>query len=295
MDIEKYLVGKPVYESGSEADNQQGPAMTYMSPAQVPEADCRLEFKWIYGPPEPAPQNLEHVHDNDEIIFHFGGGPHTSRDLGAEIEFYIGGQLITFNTTSLVFIPAGVPHGPINWRKFTRPHIQMAITLGPTPDGSPRNTSNRDSEEYIVRTPIREVGRGVKNRQMPTMTYLNRHLVLGANYYLECGWIYGMPEPNPHVFEHVHNYNELVFHFGSDPDRPEYLGGEIEYCIEGQPLTISTTSGLFMPKGIKHGPLTWKKYTRPHVEMTLIMGAGTFKEVWSAEAFGGHKESDTEV
>ncbi len=290
MDIEKYLVRKPIYESGSGVKNRQTPGMTYMSRAQVPETDCRLEFRWIYGPPDPDPQNLEHVHNDNEIIFHFGGGPHTSRDLGAEIEFYIGGQPITFNTTSLVFIPGGVPHGPLTWKKFTRPHIQMAIRLGVAPDGPPRKASNTDYEEYVVRTPIREVGREVKNRQMPTMTYLSRHLVLGANYYLECGWIYGMPEPNPHVFEHVHNYNERVFHFGSDPDHPEDLGGEIEYCINGQPLTLSTTSGLFIPKGVKHGPLTWKKFTRPHVEMTLIMGAGTFKEVWSAEAFGGRNK-----
>ena len=281
MDIEKYFAGTPVYEPDS--------AMTYMSPAQVPEADCSLEFKWIYGPPEPETQNADHTHDEDEIIFFFGGGPHTSRDLGAEIEFYIAGQSVTFNTTSVLFIPAGVPHGPVAWNKFARPHIQMTITLS-VPDEPPPETPIRDSEEYLVRTPIREVGRGVKNRQMPTMTYMSRHLVPGANYYLECGWIYGMPEPNPHVFEHVHNYNELVFHFGSDPDHPEDLGGEIDYRIEGQPLTISTTSGLFIPKGVKHGPLTWKKYTRPHVEMTLIMGAGTFREVWDAEAFGGRRK-----
>jgi len=304
IDYEKYLVRKPIYESCSGVKNRQSPAMTYMSRAQVPEVDCYLEFGWIYGLPEPNPHVSEHVHDFDEIIMHFGGDPYTSRDLGAEIEFYIGGQPITFNTTTSAFIPRGVPHGPLTWRKFAKPHVQMVIILGTGNKGPsisqrnhgaaqvglPRKISDTDYEEYVVRTPVREVGRGVKNRQMPTMTYMNRHLVLGANYYLECGWIYGMPEPNPHVFEHVHNYNEVVIHFGSDPDHPEDLGGEIEYCVNAQPLTFSTTSGLFIPKGVKHGPLTWNKYFRPHLEMTLIMGDGTFKEVWSAETFGGHKK-----
>jgi len=303
-DYEKYLVRKPIYELCSGIKNRQSPVMTYMSRAQVPDADCYLAFGWIYGLPEPNPHIPEHVHDFDEIIIHIGGSPYASRDLGAEIEFYIGGQPITFNTTTSIFIPKGIPHGPLTWRKFTKPHIQMVIMLGTgndelsinrrdtgaVPSVTPRKNSDTDFEEYVVRTPIREVGRGVKNRQMPTMTYMNRHLVLGVNYYLECGWIYGMPEPNPHVFEHIHNYNELVIHFGSDPDHPEELGGEIEYCINGQPLTFSTTSGLFIPKGVKHGPLTWQKYVRPHVEMTLIMGAGTFREVWSADAFGGHKK-----
>jgi hypothetical protein len=304
MDYERYLVRKPIYESCSGVKNRQSPVMTYMSQAQVPEASCYVTFGWIYDIPEPNPYVMEHVHDFDEIILHLGSDPYASRDLGAEIEFYIGGQPITFNTTTSIFIPAGVPHGPLTWKRFTKPHIQMVLLprtgsyeAGPeksrlkaTLGGPPQKTSNIDYEEYVVRTPVREVGRGVKNRQMPTMTYMSRHLVLGANYYIECGWIYGMPEPNPHVFEHIHNYDEVILHFGSDPDCPEDLGGEIEYVFNGQPLTFSTTTGLFVPKGMKHGPLTWKKYSRPHVEMTLIIGAGTFREVWSAETFGGHKK-----
>lgn len=304
MDYEKYLVSKPIYKPCSGTENRPGLMMTYMSRALVPEASCYLELGWKNGLPKPNSPITEHVHDYDEIIMHLGGDSNTPRDLGAEIELYIGDQPITFNTTTLVFIPKGVPHGPVTLKNFTRPHIQITIMpgtgnyeqnniksdSGSDPVAPPGKTSHIDYEEYVVRTPVREVGRGVKNRQMPTMTYLSRHLVLGVNNYLECGWIYGMPEPNPHVFEHSHNYDELVIHIGSDPDRPEDLGGEIEYCVNGQSLTFNTTSGLFIPKGLKHGPLTWKKYTRPHIEMTLIMGAGTFREVWSAGAFDNNKK-----
>ena len=303
IDYEKYLVKRPVYESCPRVKNRQSPLMTLMSRAQVPEADCYVQLGWIHGLPEPNPHVLEHVHNFDEIILHCSGDPY-SRALGADIEFCIGGQPINFNTTTAILVPAGVRHGPLVWKKFTRPHIQIVISPG-TGDyeavpgksrldaangGTPPQPWGKDYEEYVVRTPVREVGRSVKNRQMPTMTYMSRHLVLGAGYYLEYGWIYGLPEPNPHVFEHVHNYDEVVIHFGGDPDNPEDLGGEIEYVVNGQPLNIGTTSGLFIPKGLKHGPLTWKKYSRPHAEMTLIIGAGTFREVWSAETFGGHKK-----
>ena len=303
MDYEKYLVRNPIYGSCSGSNNYQNPGMTYMSKVQVPEVNCYFEFAWINDPSKPNQQVSEHIHDFDEIIMQLGSDPNASRDLGAELELYIGGQPIAFNTTTSVFIPKGVPHGPVICKKFSKPIIQMVFLLGngnyerkirkngsgSTPVVLPGKTSNIEYEEYIVRTPVREVGRGVKNRQMPTMTYMSRHLVLGANYYLEYGWIYGMPEPNPHVFEHIHNYDELVIHCGSDPDHPEDLGGEVEYCVNGQPLTFNTTSCLFIPKGLKHGPLTWRKFVRPHIEMTLIMGAGTLKEVWSADAFGGNQ------
>ncbi len=80
-DYEKYLVRKPIYESCSGVKNRQSPAMTYMSRALVPEADCYVAFGWIYGLPEPNPHVAEHIHDTDEIIMHFGGSPYASRDL----------------------------------------------------------------------------------------------------------------------------------------------------------------------------------------------------------------------
>ncbi len=288
-DPEQYLVRQPEYLPAPAIKNRQSPAMTLMSPAQVPEADCRLEIGWIYGVPEPNPADREHVHDHDQIIMHIGGNPRASRDLGAVIEMNLAGEPLVFGTTTLAFIPRGVRHGPVTWRSVTRPHVQLVLSLGARDTSRPAGPDGEDrtAEEYLVRTPVREVGREVKNRQMPTLTYLSRHLVPGANYYLECGWIYGLPEPNPHVFEHEHAHDELVIHFGSDPDTPEDLGGEIEYTVEGQPLTISTSSGLYLPAGVKHGPLTWRSFSRPHLEMTLVMGAGTFREVWSAASFGG--------
>jgi hypothetical protein len=33
-----------------------------------------------------------------------------------------------------------------------------------------------------------------------------------------------------------------------------------------------------VPAGVVHGPLTWKSVSRPHLQMTIIMGAGTLAE-----------------
>ena len=135
---------------------------------------------------------------------------------------------------------------------------------------------------YLVKKPAREVNvmvpGMVKGREYPTMTYMSNDLVPGCNVYLELGWIWAMPDPNPHIFEHTHNYNELVLHIGSDPKNPEDLGAEIEYVIGGEPLIIDKTSALFVPKGVKHGPLTWKRVDRPHIQMTIMLGAGTLAE-----------------
>jgi hypothetical protein len=137
-----------------------------------------------------------------------------------------------------------------------------------------------DAEKYLVRKPLGEVGLKSKTtgRQSPSQTYLSNTLVPGSNTYIEFGWIYDMPNPNPHIYEHVHDYDEIVIHIGSDAKNPENLGGEIEYCFNGEPLVFDTTTVLFVPRGTRHGPLTWKKVTRPHIEMSIMLGCGDFEK-----------------
>jgi hypothetical protein len=110
------------------------------------------------------------------------------------------------------------------------------------------------------------------------MTFMSNDLVPGSDTYIEIGWIYEMPEPNPHIHKHDHNYDEIVLHIGSDPDNPEYLGAEIEFVVGGEKIVINKTSALFIPKGVEHGPLTWKKVEKPHIQMVVMPGAGTLKE-----------------
>ena len=44
--------------------------------------------------------------------------------------------------------------------------------------------------------------------------------------------------------------------------------------MDGSPISISNTSALFVPKGVKHEPHTWKRI-RPRIEMTVMLGADT--------------------
>jgi hypothetical protein len=144
-----------------------------------------------------------------------------------------------------------------------------------------RKMAKRSYRKNLVNKPRYEVGgnQQIKGRQNPTMTFLSNDLVPGSNTYIEIGWIYEVPEPNPHIFEHDHeNYDEIVLHIGTDPANPEELGGRIEFVVGDETLVIDKTSALFIPRGVKHGPLTWKSVDRPHIQMVVMPGAGTLKE-----------------
>lgn len=147
---------------------------------------------------------------------------------------------------------------------------------------------NSDVDKYLVSKPAYEVKPEfeVKGRQGGAMTLMSNNLVPGSNMYVEAGWILDMPDPNPHIHEHTHDYDEIVIHIGVDPTNPEDLGGEITFYMDGKPLKIDKTSAVFVPKGMKHGPLVWKRSDRPHLEMTIMVGAGSLAEADP----GGHRE-----
>ena len=142
-------------------------------------------------------------------------------------------------------------------------------------------------EKFLVKKPALEVGTGEKitGRQRPTMTFMSSDLVPENDVYLEFGWVWDVPQPNPHIHEHSHEYDEIVLHIGSDPNNPEDLGAEIEFVVGGEPLKVDKTAAIFIPKGVKHGPLTWKRVDRPHIQMAIVLGGG----VLSQAAPGGDK------
>jgi hypothetical protein len=304
---EKYAVRKPFYEDVPPLRNRQSPTMTFMSERQT-GAPYYVELGWIYGIPQPNPHIFEHVHDYDEVILHWGGDYKRPQVLGGEIEIYIGGQPVTFNTTTGIYIPAGVRHGPLTWKEFEFPHVEMTLTLGTgdhtkawgksgitkTKNTLPQKTDDFDYEQYVIRSPMREAGPKVASgRQMPTMTYMSQPQVNAANLYIEFGWIWDVVEPP--LSRMVHDkYDEIVLHIGGDPADPEGLGADLEFDMGNDKLIFDTSFAMWIPRGVTHGPLVWHKVRKPHIEMAIMLGAGTLAEGWAGSFFGSdHQRSAT--
>ena len=144
-----------------------------------------------------------------------------------------------------------------------------------------------EGPKYVAAGPAFEIVPAFETLgRIPPMTLLSNNLLPGTDMYVEMGWIVGMPDPNPHIEEHVHDYDEIVLHFGTDPNDQEDLGAEIEFVVDGVPHLISKSSSAFVPRGVKHGPLTWKRFSKPHIEMTIMIGAGSLGDADP----GGHRE-----
>jgi len=290
--FEKYVVSKPLYENNAGHKGRQSPGMTLLSRQQVPDAHTYVEVSWIYGKPGSNPHNGEMVHDHDEIIIYWGKDSAKPQALGAEIEIYIGGQPVTFNTTTGIYIPKGTPHGPINWKKFEKPHLEMMMVLetgdplkewgkgGKVGTHKPVKPAPFDYEQYVIRSPMRESPGAIsgQGRQSPTMTYMSETQISGIKTYIEFGWIWTVTDtirPMKHD-----NFDEIVIHIGNDPDNPEDLGADMTFGLGGAEKKFNTNYAMFIPKGMEHGPLIWHEVRRHHIEMAIMLGAGTLKEGW---------------
>ena len=76
------------------------------------------------------------------------------------------------------------------------------------------------------------------------------------------------------------NFDEIVLHIGGDPNDPEDLGADMTFGVGGDHMKFDKSYGVYIPKGVKHGPLIWHNFRKPHIEMAMMLGAGTLKEGW---------------
>jgi len=96
--------------------------------------------------------------------------------------------------------------------------------------------------------------------------YLDDRVVPGT-FYVEAVWVVGsIPRSHP---EHTHDYDEIVGFVGSDMSNPGDLGGEIDFVVDGEKTTITKTCFIYVPAGVSHGGLCFRKIDKPVFQIAM--------------------------
>ena len=92
-------------------------------------------------------------------------------------------------------------------------------------------------------------------------------IVPGCSLFAGCEILWGLPGGKPVDIEipHTHEFDEVIGFVGTNRDHPRDLGGEIEFLIGGERHTITKTCLIFVPKGVEHCPVTFKRIDTPIV------------------------------
>ena len=107
-----------------------------------------LYFMIAYNKPGwLPPSHGPHVHDHPEILGWFGLDPDNPFDLGGKCTIYMGEEMERhdFDTSTLLYIPPGLPHCPIVYKEITRPYIFL-YTM---PTSILEETSRRDLLDLV--------------------------------------------------------------------------------------------------------------------------------------------------
>jgi hypothetical protein len=116
----KYITREPIDEG------RFAPSVSF-----VGEEDAGLRFKIHYISKPFVMVDEAHQHDDIQFLCFYGGNPKDVRDFGAEIELSLGdeGEKHIINTSAIVYIPKGLTHCPLTFKKVDKPVIMMGIYL----------------------------------------------------------------------------------------------------------------------------------------------------------------------
>ena len=99
--------------------------------------------------------------------------------------------------------------------------------------------------------------------------WIDADVVPGA-FQMNTAW-YSKPQPRDPLFEeHVHDENEIVGFFSSDPEDPYNLNAVIEFSIEGEVHRLTRSSLMFLPSGMKHNPLRLLEVNKPVFHFSVV-------------------------
>ena len=121
---EKYILRDPV---------KDGPLGTYIHLGKEYFPELKFGMYWCtYSKPTVAHDEAM-VHDFDQFLWFIGGDPENVRDFDAEVELSLGKEQIkhTITSTSIVYIPKGLVHCPLKYKKVNKPFVVLDMSMTP--------------------------------------------------------------------------------------------------------------------------------------------------------------------
>ena len=103
---------------------------------------------------------------------------------------------------------------------------------------------------------------------------LNDMIAKGALYF-DAVWMvdkHGTPPTNIEI-GHSHDFDEIIGFFGNYQGDAHDLGGEVEIWLEDEQYILTKSAIIFAPRGVKHGPISFRKIKSPILFFTS--GNGT--------------------
>jgi hypothetical protein len=250
-----------------------------------------VDCTWLWSGGAKEPVGESHTHKFSQVIGLVGGTPADPHDLGGEVTLWLDGHKETITRTCLIYIPAGVVHGPFLVSKVVRPifFVDIAMTgkYARTPSSQPKPSATKKysivghtKQNFSVGGDFK-VAEHLKTSTVKSsrILHIEDDMVPDA-FYVDFVWIWsgtgGAPAP-----EHVHEWAELIAFAGADAERPHHIGGEMSIVLGDETHRTDKSTLVCIPKQTLHCPWLFHDIKKT----TLVFSAGP-----QGEYSGSHKK-----
>ncbi len=247
-----------------------------------------LDFHWLWEGSAKGYAEKEHIHDFDEFLGFIGvKGQEDPRNLGAEIEVWLGGEKYMITQSCLIYVPKGMRHCPIRFTRIDSPVLfftgGMATSYSRTAtEFSDAKAEERNYAKYISYNVNPEKVSPETTKKWDELAKKNQSTVEGTRYldldqvegapYIDFVYLWSGSEKGPNHPEHAHDWGEVFGFIGTGGrGNTSDLGGEIEFWLGGEKYLITKSSLVWVPPGLKHCPIQFISIDRPFILFTLGM------------------------
>jgi hypothetical protein len=254
-----------------------------------------VDGTWLWSGAAKEPVGEPHVHDFDQVLCFAGGHIDDPQDFQGEITVWLDGRKEVIKRNSIIFVPAGVIHGPILFNKIPRPiyFLTVAITGKYTRKVVPQVTKPAARKKYAIVDALYKdfsvaADKGKKGPPPPPpnpnlkgarIMHIEEDAVPGA-FYVDFVWIFKGTGAAP-AKQHDHEWPELIAFAGADQSDPYNIGGEMSVMLEDEYHATKKSTLICIPAHTKHCPWEFHDIQRP----TLVFTAGP-----SHSYTGSHKK-----
>jgi hypothetical protein len=207
------------------------------------------------------------ISPENQVIGLVGADPEDPFSLAGELTVWVDGKKNILKKSSLVFVPAGVPFGPVQINHMEHPVFYTTMGVRPDPrekrdPNLPRYTIISETKEKAAPPPT-SAKRTLKGMRL---LHMEDDMAKGS-FYVDFVWFYeGYGQAPAEV--HDHQWPELMVMTGCDPEHPYDLGGTFSVALEDETHYMSKSTLICIPARVMHCPWKFLEVTKPTLAFT---------------------------
>jgi hypothetical protein len=227
-----------------------------------------VDCTWFWSSQPDQIVDGTRLSQENQVIGLVGAYPDDPFSLGGEMTVWIDGKKNALSKSSLIFVPAGVPFGPVQINHMEHPIFYTSMGVLPDPKEKrdpnlPRYTIIDHTKEKAVTPPPPSGKMTLKGARL---LHMEDDMAKGS-FYVDFVWFYEGYGQAP-MGIHDHEWPELMVMTGCDPKNPYDLGGTFSVDLDDETYYLNKSTLVCIPAHVNHCPWKFLQVDKPTLAFT---------------------------